>query len=480
MVNTISNAGRATARLGRAAVRSLLQAARGAPGVLTRIRQGLSGPNQAVGGVSFDFRGPVTAGCAMLVVGFGGFTAWSATVPLHSAVMAPGHVAVESQRKVVQHLEGGIVSGLYVEDGSLVEAGDLLLRLDQRQASARHGQLDVRLVAAGAEKARLEAELTDAETLELDPLLAERHDDEGLSRAVALQSELFRARRDERGHRRTMLLNQAEQVAEEINGLRSQLGARERSRDLTAERLSGMRELVDKGHVSRGQMVELESQSAGLEGEVGDLTARIAGAMQKREQLVEQLRNLDAAFKMEAGERLQAVQREFSEMRESIVGADDALRRTDITAPSAGVVVGLNVHTVGAVIRGGEPLMEIVPQEDSLLIEAHVRTEDIESVHRGLPVSVRLSAFSFRSTPPVDGELIQVSADRIVDPRTNHATYLVRARLDQNSLALALGDGGQLHPGMPAEVMILGQGRTLLDYLADPIVKVAARAFREK
>jgi len=438
----------------------------------------LTAPTHKVDTLNLDMRGPIIAGLSLIVVGFGGFIAWAAFAPLHSAVLATGYVAVESQRKIVQHLEGGIVGEVLVTEGSEVEAGDLLLTLDGRRAQARKSQLEIRLFTLGAEKGRLEAELAEAPTITVGPLLDARSDDPRFTSALRLQEQLMRNRREGRGHRAAGLKTQSAQALEEINGLKAQQSGREQRLTLLNERLDGMRQLATAGHVSRAQMAELEGELASLTGEIGDLTARIAGAHQKFEQVSEEFNSLEHTWRTETADRLQAVERDFAETWEALADSEDVLRRSAILAPSSGTVQDLKVHTAGAVIGAGMTLMEIVPREDALVIEGNLRPEDIDSVYRGQVVHVRLSAFSFRRTPPVEGILTEVSADRIVDPRTGYSSYRVVARLDPDSLAAA--DNVVLKAGMPADVMIVQTQRTLLDYLVDPIVQVTERAFRER
>jgi HlyD family type I secretion membrane fusion protein len=445
------------------------------------LRQGfaaLTAPPVKVDKLDLDLRPPIMIGLSLIAVGFFGFMLWAAFAPLHSAVLATGYVAVESQRKVVQHLEGGIVGAIHVGEGAEVEEGALLITLDSRRAEARRNQLEVRLFTLGSERARLEAELAGAERLALGPILGAHSEDPRLVSSIALQEQLMRNRRELRVHRAAALETQAQQAIEEVNGLQAQFEGRRQRLALLHERLDGIRQLEAAGHVSRAQIAEREGEVAALTGEIGDLTARIAGARQKFDQVAEELHSLEHAWRTETADRLQAVERDFAETFESLQDAVDVLRRSEIRAPSAGTVQDLKVHSAGAVIGAGSPLMEIVPREDALVIEGNLRPEDIDSVYRGQPVHVRLSAFSFRRTPPVEGTLTELSADRIIDPRTGYSSYRIVATLDPDSLAAL--DGVALKAGMPADVMIVQTQRTLLDYLIDPIIQVTERAFREK
>jgi HlyD family type I secretion membrane fusion protein len=416
-------------------------------------------------------------GASVVLFGFFGFTTWAALAPLKSAVVAPGVVAVESKRRVIQHLEGGIVAEIAAHDGQLVKEGDLLLRIDDTQSGARRSQLDARRIAAGVERARLEAELAEASELILDPELGNRQLEPVIANALALQRELLASRRGDRSQRRAVFARQIEQIIEEIKGLNAQLASRDKKRALNEERLAGLRQLAAKGYASRVQVGALESELAAIEGESGDLIARVSAAQQKIEQLREQTLSFDSSVKAEIADRLQATRREFAEAHEALMAAEDIKRRTDVRSPIAGTVVTPKVHNVGEVVSPGAPLMEIVPSEDNLVVELNINTDDIDAVHPGLPVQVRFSAYSFRTTPAITGTLTQLSADRLVDSRTGLATYPARAVLRKDSLAAARRV--QLYPGMTAEVVIVKGERTLLDYMLDPILRATEHALTE-
>jgi HlyD family type I secretion membrane fusion protein len=248
----------------------------------SRTRHALEAPLTRVDDVSMDLRAPIMAGAALVVFGFGGFAAWAAFVPLRSAVMAPGVVAVESKRRVVQHLEGGIVAELAVRDGQLVRAGDLLMRLDDTQSASRRSQLDARQIAAASEMARLEAERADGAQLAVDGGLAKRQGEPAVARVLGIQADLLASRRSDRAQRRAMIGKQIEQIGEEVRGLKAQVASREKRRLLSDERLAGLLQLASKGYASRVQVAGLESELAAVDGEIGELTARISAAHQNR------------------------------------------------------------------------------------------------------------------------------------------------------------------------------------------------------
>lgn len=424
-----------------------------------------------------DLKGPVRLGFALSLFGLGSFGAWAAFAPLHSAVVASGVVIVETKRKAVQHLEGGIVTEILVREGQEVRAGEPLLRLDGTQGAANRSRMEAQLISSGTEMARLEAELVNGAELLLNEAIAERADEPSAARAIALQRTLLSSRQHEWGKSQAILERRIRQIHEEIEGLTAQMSARTRQRQLIEERLVLLRELAAKGHASRAQLFELESETAAAEGDIGDMKARIAAAKQKIEETQEQISATSSSRKVQTADRLQSVRRIFAETQENLSTAEDIVRRVEVKAPTSGTIVGMNVHTIGAVVGPAQKLMEIVPAKDTLIVEGSVRPQDINAVHPGLPVQVRLSAYSFRSTSPVRGVLSHVSADHIVDPRSGIASYLVQAKLDEKQLENQ--QQIQLYPGMPAEIVVVKEARTFFDYLLDPIIGITERAFLE-
>lgn len=431
-------------------------------------------PPETVEGLDVDLRGPIGRGRRLVLYGFGGFLAIAGFAPLDRAVVAPGFLAVESQRRVVQHLEGGIVAQVLVANGSRVGLGDTLIRLDGRQAQARRAQLAVRLLGLGAERARIEAELAGTAELVAGPALAGL-DADAVAGALALQSEILATRRTEHRHRRAALEARTAQADAELAALEAQRVGRDARLVLLRERAEAVAGLAEGGHASRVQSADAQSALADGIAAREEVAARIAGAEERRAQIREELATSDGAVRTALVERLQTLDRDIAETHEGLVAAEDVLRRTDILAPAAGTVQGLAVHGPGGVVGPGERLMEIVPGEDALVVEAEIRPEDIESVVAGQSVDVRLAAFGHRSTLPVSGTLVEVSADRLVDARTGRSHYRAVVALAETTGP----EAAPLRPGMPAEVMILQGRRTLLGYLLAPLRDATARAFRD-
>jgi len=426
-------------------------------------------------GVPTDIGPLIRSGLIVLALGAAAFAGWGAVAPLNSAAIAPGVLVVESKRKAVQHLEGGIVQEIRAAEGQLVKAGSVLIVLDDTAARARLQQLDAQRVAAQARYDRLRAERDGAETIAFSEALIDRQDEAMVIQAMALQQDLRDARRQSLEGQKSVMDQQIRQSLEEISGHLAQIDADQEQAALVADQLAAFEQLFRQGHARKTQLTDLKRDAARLKGRTGELRAQVAQARQRVAETKIAILNLEIDFRTSIVEELQAVQQELNELREAIAGAEDIVRRTRIRAPQSGTVVGLNIHTVGGVVAPSETLMEIVPIDDSLVVEALVRPEDIDAVHQGMPAQIRLTAFNFRRTPALPGRLIHLSADRVVDGQTGVSAYYAKVRIDEGPLADAL----EFYPGMPAEVMILLGERTLLDYLAEPVLSSFNRAFRE-
>ncbi|MCP5155357.1 MAG: HlyD family type I secretion periplasmic adaptor subunit [Ectothiorhodospiraceae bacterium] len=422
--------------------------------------------------------GLVLAGSLVVAAFFGGFGAWAALAPLDSAAIAPGVLTVLTQRKTLQHLEGGIVSEILVDEATEVRAGEVVLRLDATQSRIRHGLLVGQLRAAEARAARLVAERDGLEAVTFPPGLVEQaHADSEIQHVLDGQVRIFTARREQLANREAILARRVRQLEEEIAGMRGEIATQDRALTLMGKEMAAVRSMVQKGIEPSSRLLALERDAARIEGERAQNRAAVARAEQRIGETRLQVDDLRAASLTEVVAELREVETEIADLRERIAAAEDVLRRTEVIAPVSGVVVNLQVHTPGGVIAPGEPLMDLVPGEDSLIIEARLLPTDIDSVHPGLSALVRLTAFKQRSTPSFEGVVRHVSADRLVDPNTGESFYKVRVALVEGQVGL---DELTLHPGMPAEVMIRTGERTLFSYLMSPIVDSFGRALREQ
>lgn len=420
---------------------------------------------------------PVALGVLTIVVFFVGFGGWAAVAPLESAAIAMGTVSVESNRKTIQHLEGGIVQDVLVRDGDPVKAGQVLLRLDNTQATATLALLRKRYDVASAILSRLTAEQRGQAEVVFPEWLTERSGEVEVSEIVENQRNVFESRRNSLIGQRAILQQRIAEFGEEIKGLKGRIAAEERQLGFIAEELGDVRQLYEKGLVQKPRLLSLERRAAEIEGSLAANHASIARANQRIGEAKLRISELDTAQINEAVERIGEVQSELLDLAERIRAAEDVRTRIEIRSPQDGVVVGLAVHTSGGVIAPGERLMDIVPTGDRLIVEAQVDPQDIDIVRDGLPARVRFTSFGQRNLVPIDGRVQSVSADHISDERTGASYYLARIELTEDP-GPAL-DGGALYPGMPAEVMIVTGSRTALEYFLEPLTRTIERSMRE-
>lgn len=421
-------------------------------------------------------------GFALLALMFGGFGVWAATSQLAGAVIASGQLVVESNVKKVQHPTGGVVGELLVRDGDAVEAGQIVMRLDDTVTRATLGVVRSQLDELTAREARLLAERDSAEAIEFPVELVARRGEKTVVAALNGEQKLFESRRSGRAGQRSQLRERVAQSNEEIRGLSAQQDAKEREITFISEELVGVTELYEKNLVSISRLMTLRRDKARLEGERGQHIAEIARARGKIGEIELQILQLDQDFRTEVLKDMRESQGKIAELRERFVAAEDQLKRVDIRAPQSGIVLQLAVHTVGGVIANGEALMLIVPRADALVIEAKVSPKDIDQIALGAPAIIRIMAGDQRATPDIEGKLIRVAADLTHEPgqggQSGPVYYLVRISLGENAMAQL----GNLHlvPGMQAEAFIQTYARTPLQYLLKPLSDQIARTFRER
>ena len=408
---------------------------------------------------------------------FGGICAWSALAPLESAAMAPGTVVVDTNRKAVQHLEGGVVGRLLVREGDEVRAGQLLVALDQTIVQSTVDRLRGQLHASLALQARLKAERDGADRIEFPAELTRAAGDPAVAELMRAEQRIFEARREQIEGQTRILRQRTAQVNEETRGLADEIKAQDRQIKLIREEQQDVEALMNKGLERRPRLLALQRVTADIEGRRAQNVARIARGQQLIGENELRVLDLKAQLLAEAVQQLRDEEARILDIREKIHAAEDVLRRTEIRAPVAGRVQGLKVHTVGGVVPPREAIMEIVPAEERLIVEAQMSTGDIDLVHPGLPVELHFTAFSQRSSRPVEGRVLQVSPDRITDSRTGASFYLLRIVVEDRA---GLPEGQDLYPGMPVEAMVRTGSQTLLAYLARPITDSMKRALREE
>ena len=419
-------------------------------------------------------------GFAVVIVLFGGFGVWATTTSLSGAIIASGQVVVDTNVKKVQHPTGGVVGEIRVRDGDRVEIGDLLVRLDETVTRASLSMVAKQLDQFEARQARLIGERDGVTALKVPASLTQRQGNSDVAEVIAGEQSLFEARRTAIAGQRAQLAERVAQLREEIRGLEAQALAKRKQTALINQELEGVDKLYKQNLVPITRLTSLQREASRLDGEDGQLIAQIAGAKGKIAETELQSIQLVQDMKRDVATELRETQGKIGEFVERKIGAEDQLKRVDIRAPQDGFVHQLAAHTVGGVVNAGEPIMLIVPQADTLVVEARLEPQDIDQVHTGQPVSLRFSAFSQRTTPEIIGTLSRISADltREAQAQTNVAFYTARITIADDELKKF--EGKALVPGMPVEVFIQTGSRTALSYLLKPFEDQVARAFRER
>ncbi|MBQ0824647.1 HlyD family type I secretion periplasmic adaptor subunit [Microvirga sp. HBU67558] len=424
-----------------------------------------------------SYRGPVIAGLATIFLGLGGLTTWAFSAHLDSAAIAAATVVVDSKRKTISHLEGGILKTLLVREGEIVQAGQPLLRLDDTRAKAELEQLRSRRIGLEARLVRLRAEQSGLDDLTFPENLLQAG---GPTAEEILKAErkFFKARREMFDRRVDIQRKTIEQQVAEIQAVKSQTDANTRQSELLDRELRAIASLVEKGYAPRPRLTEMQTRESQLQGDAGELASRRAKAEQARAAAELEILSLGNDFQQQVASDIQTAQLELADTVGRIDAATDILRRVEIVSPERGIVTNIRSHTLGSVIGAGQPILDIVPENEPLVVEAKIGLRDVDSVRVGAPVQIRLTAYNSRSTPPLAGKLTYLSADQQMDERNNYAYFVARAEIEPGSLKA--NSKTTLYPGMPAEVLIINKPRRAIDYLLAPITESFDRAFREE
>lgn len=423
-----------------------------------------------------DWSRPMAAGFAVITLTFGVFGGWAAFAKLDSAVIAQGSIVVESDRKAVQHLEGGIVSEILVTDDRRVSEGEVLVRIAPVQAKAAAATARNQLLVAQAEERRILAELDGDQSVDFGHDMT-GSDAEEVRRAVADQTRIFIDRRDARRNDIAVLQERIGQSEQQMAGLNAQLAASKAQSASYEDEIAKVKPLVDKGLVAVPRIRQIERAKVEQDGKTGQLAAEL----QRQERVIQeaqfQIDGILRKVREDNSARLSVVRGSISDLKDKLAVAEDAVRRSDVRAPKSGRIVNRKVFTVGGVVRPGEVLMEIVPDEDTLVVSARVQPIDVTHVHPGLPAEVRISALKSRSTPLALGEVRTVSADAVRDDYTRQPYYDLRVSVRADSFPAELRQ--KLIPGLPAEVVVETGERTVLAYLLQPFTDAMRRGMRE-
>ncbi|MCO5130179.1 MAG: HlyD family type I secretion periplasmic adaptor subunit [Xanthobacteraceae bacterium] len=421
------------------------------------------------------------AGYAVLAVFFGGFAAWGMTAPLAGSIVAPGIIAAAGENVMIQHLEGGIVQTVIAREGDHVRNGDPLLVLDSTAARAQLNRLLQQQIAKSAESARLEAVRDDADTVKFPASLQAFPAELGAEAIFAEQKKEFEATTARFDSERRILDQQVAALQESLKGLKAQKQAGQEQLAIVQEEAERKKKLLDQGLTRRDEYTVLLRTAAQLVGQNGSLEAQIAGTISQLEQARTQIERLKTKRVEDAITKLNADREALVDLEQQVLAARAVLDRTVVRAPKDGIIVRSVYKSPGTVIRPGEVVMEILPTLSELIVEAHVRPQDIDSVRNGQDVEMLFSALNGRTTPRVKGKVFYVSADHLVANATGNTQqpyYVARLKIDRNLPPEV--DPSRIYPGMPVDTFILTGERTFASYLVRPVLDSMGRAFREK
>jgi HlyD family secretion protein len=416
---------------------------------------------------------------ATLVVGVGG---WAATAPLSGAVVAQGTVVVDNSVKKVQHSVGGRVGEIRVKDGDKVRQGDLLLRLDETVVRANMQIITKQLDELAIRIARLNAERDGATAIAIPPTLADRQEKPEIAALITGERTLFESRKSASAGQKAQLRERIAQLRDEIDGLTAQQDAKAAEIVLVKKELGGMEQLWNQNLMPISKLTAAQREAARLDGERAHLVSTAASARGKISETELQILQIDQNQRSEVVKELHEAQAKEAELVERRAAAGDQLDHVELRAPEAGVVHQLTAHTVGGVIAPGEQVMVIVPENEALVVESRISPMDIDHVHVGQPASIRLPAFSMRTTPEFEGIVTRISADLTKDREmvNGPSFYVARLALTGEPGKRPEELGLKLIPGMPAEAHIRTGERTALSYLLKPLNDQLGRAFKER
>jgi HlyD family secretion protein len=418
------------------------------------------------------------AGYTLIFLTFGVIGAWSTVARLDRAVVSPGVINVESSRKVVQHFEGGMVRQVLVREGQSVRQGDILLRLESLQSRASvdlfQGQLDAALIL----EARLMAERDRKSGLDLPREISERVADPNVARVINDQLNQLQERQTSLRAQIDLLAARITQLKTEIGGLAVERSSVQEQVGFINQELSGLRQLRDKNLIPLSRLLVMERERTRLEGILGRSVADTSKAQNAIGEAGMQIAQLKQKLQEDIAGQLLEARQKISEVREKLLVAQDIFRRLEVTAPRDGVVQALKVYTIGQVIRSGEPLMEIVPTSDKLVVHVQFTPNDLETVQAGMPAEIRFPTFHSRRIPTILGHLTSVSRDRLIDETTKQPYFLGIIEISELQVPDAIRH--RLVAGLPAEIVVTTGERTALDYMVAPLFEAMGRAFHER
>lgn len=425
-----------------------------------------------------DYRRVAVLGLAIIGITFGVFGVWAALAPLSSAVVAPGVIAVESSRQTVQHLEGGIVRKIRVRDGDRVQAGQTLFELDRVQSEASFRITKNQLFTAVARRDRLIAERDGRPAVTFSPELLAQRADPDVAEAIADEFKEFQVRRATIQGQVAVLNTRISELRIEIQGIDTERASMTDQVALLDDEIDGLQTLYKQDLVPKPRLLAVERERTQLQGQIGRSLADKARAEKSISETELQIRQMQQQFYQDVSKELTETTTQGADLRQRFAVAQDQFRRVDIRAPMSGTAQNLRVFTEGAVVRAGDPMVDIAPDHGQLVIQARVSPNDIDGVHSHQTVEVRFPTFHSRTVPVLSGKIRSVSQDRLFDEATRTPYYLSIIEVDQSKLPPELK--GRLQAGMPAEAIVPTGSRTALQYIVGPLTSALHKTMRER
>ncbi|WP_028482645.1 HlyD family type I secretion periplasmic adaptor subunit [Pseudovibrio exalbescens] len=433
--------------------------------------------------VPHSIKGYAIFGFGLLILLVAGFGFWGAAAPIAGAVIAKGNFVVTGQNKVVQHLEGGIIQEILVNEGDVVQKGDTLIRLDRTAPLANLRRLELRLSRFEAIEARLNAMIAGSDTIEFSQSLLERASDPDVADIIESQRAAFEVDMGQLKSEIAILQHSIDSLHQRIQGNEAQQVAAETQLEFLDAELSSKRQLLEKNLIRLPEMLAIQRAKANLNGDIGRLVGEVGDINERIARTREEILRAKSINRQKAAVQLQDIEAQIDDVQEQINAAKDVLNRVNIVAPTRGIIGDLHYHTSGGVIESGRDIVEIVPMDSEMLLEVRIRPQDIDTVRVGQEAAIRLTALNQRTTPTMSGWVTFVSPDSQPTDEVGQAgdVYLARVKLDRThleGLREELADFTPL-PGMPAEVHIKTKERTFFDYLTRPLRDSMSRAFKE-
>ena len=424
-----------------------------------------------------SLRSPTLFGCLVFVFGICGFVLWAIFVPLDSAVVAQGVVKVGSEKKQIQHLEGGIVKSLRVKEGDIVKQGQVLLTLDETFAGTDHSILFTQLQELKVRDAMLTSQRDNLQEIKFVEDMEVSVSSQWFEELKHSARKLFELSYKALQSQLSILESQSEQLTKKILGYHREILAKKDQIAYMQEEIDAWENLIQRKYANKLRYLELKKELSETQGELVQVETNLASSQEQIEELQFERNRVSHVFREAAASQLVDVKLSIKDLSKRINSASNVLGRIEIKAPVDGKIVGLNVYTIGAVIRPGDTILEIVPSKDELVIVARVRPVDIDKVNQLMQTKIRIASYKQHEFPEFNGIVESVSADVFEDPKTQNSYYTARITIQSSSLSALLKD--MINPGMPAEVMIVTGESTPAQYLLEPLLNAFRTAWRD-